>query len=152
MIISTSNLPLFPQHNIRGLIAKKNTFKAVRPIVCVPPCPHSLIESKEWDPKAKNPDAVYRALAASGLNKIVYEYLRITVYCCLQKPAVTFTDDLGNVERYNTEVHATPIDGEQPGEWCVVVFPALMVATGGEDWGAGPEVVGKRFVLTSKGV
>lgn len=56
-----------------------------------------MIDSKEWDPNSKDPAAVHKVLAASGLEKIVEEYLYIMVGCCLQYPPVTFTDDLGQV-------------------------------------------------------
>lgn len=103
-----------------------------------------MIDSEEWNPSAKDPIAVQSALAASGLEKIVQEYLTIAVLCCLQHPVVTFTDDLGVVDRYCPDRHSEPIDGETAGEWCIVIFPAFVEAGGvpGEE-----RVVGKRFVL-----
>lgn len=106
-----------------------------------------MIDSKEWNPSAKDPIAVKSALAASGLEKIVEEYLNIAVLCCLQHPVVTFTDDLGEVERYSPEGHFEPIDGEPAGEWCIVIFPAFVEAGGVPGL---EKVVGKRFVLNHK--
>lgn len=103
-----------------------------------------MIDSEEWNPSAKDPVAVQSALAASGLEKIVEEYLNIAVLCCLQQPAVAFTDDLGEVERYSPERHSGSIDGEAAGPWCIVIFPAFV-----EDGGVpgGEKVLGKRFVM-----
>lgn len=70
-------------------------------------------------------------------------YLGIMVGCCLQHPPVTFTDDLGKVQRYNEDIHSEPIDGEAAGDWCVVVFPALVTE---HQWGV-TEVLAPRFVL-----
>ena len=56
-----------------------------------------MIDSEEWDPSAKDPDAVFKALVASELGPIVEDYIVIMVMCCLQQPAVTFSDDLGEV-------------------------------------------------------
>lgn len=109
-----------------------------------------MIDSEEWNPAARDPNAVQAALTASGLEKIVEEYLHIAVLCCLQYPVVTFTDDLGEIERYSPERHSEPIDGEPAGEWCIVVFPAFVGAGGGgKACGSAAEdnVVGKRFVL-----
>eukprot|EP00752_Nemacystus_decipiens_P018725 g16788.t1 len=105
---------------------------------------HSMIDSEEWNPSAKDPIAVQSALAASGLEQIVQEYLTIAVLCCLQHPVMTFTDDLGEVERYAPERHAEPLDGEAAREWCIIIFPAFVEAGGvpGQE-----RVIGKRFVL-----
>lgn len=113
-------------------------------------CDISMTDCKEWDPKAKNPEAVRRALAASGLEQIVREYLHILVYCCLQSPALTFSDDLGQVGRYNPQVHSEPIDGEPADEFCVVIFPALIAASDSTRWGE-IEFVSPRYVLSSEG-
>lgn len=103
-----------------------------------------MIDSEDWNPSAKDPIAVQSALTASGLENIVEEYLNIAVLCCLQHPVVTFTDDLGEVERYSPARHSEPIDGGPAGEWCIIIFPAFVEAGGV----AGEErVVGKRFVL-----
>lgn len=106
------------------------------------------MESKEWDPSANDPHTVRRVLAASGLEKVVQEYLQIMAFCCLQRPMVIFTDDLGEVERYDPSKHSKPIDGEDAAELCMIVFPALLVT---RDDDGEPEVVGQRFVLTMKG-
>lgn len=103
-----------------------------------------MIESDEWNPSATDPVALKSALCASGLERVVEEYLNIAVICCLQRPVVTFTDDLGKIERYNSEKHSAPIDGDVAGESCIVVFPAFIEAAGV----SGRErVLGKRFVL-----
>lgn len=115
-----------------------------------------MIDSEEWNPAARDPNAVHAALAASGLEKIVEEYLHIAVLCCLQHPVVTFTDDLGEIERYSPERHSEPVDGEPAGEWCIIIFPAFVGAGGGgggKERGSGAaedNVVGKRFVLNHK--
>lgn len=107
-----------------------------------------MIDSEEWDPTAKDPDAVFRALVASELGNIVEDYIAIMVMCCLQQAAVSFTDDIGEVQSFNPEVHSAPIDGE-PGEdsSCIIVFPALMVAADGGEPAGEATVVAKRFVL-----
>lgn len=120
-----------------------------------------MIESKEWNPSARDPEAVQAALAASGLERIVEEYLHIAVLCCLRNPVVTFTDDLGEIECYDPDRHSEPIDGEPAGEWCIVIFPAFKEASGGGGGGEGggkgggstgeEHVFGKRFVLKHSG-
>ena len=111
-----------------------------------------MIDSEEWDPSAKDPNAVFEALMASELGPIVVDYIGIMVMCCLQRPAVIFSDDLGEVQRFDPEVHSEPIDGEPVGEdSCIIVFPALMEAVDGGGGavrvGGRGTVVGKRFVL-----
>ncbi|CAM9903226.1 unnamed protein product [Pylaiella littoralis] len=106
----------------------------------------SMVDSEGWNKSVKDPIAVGATLAASGLEKIVKEYLRLAVLCCLQQPVVTFTDDLGEVERYHPERHSEPLDGEPPGEWSIVVFPAFVVAVAGGDR-TEERVVGKRLIL-----
>ncbi|CAM9997176.1 unnamed protein product [Ectocarpus sp. 13 AM-2016] len=112
---------------------------------------HSMIESEEWNPEAKNADAVQSALAASGLEKIVEEYLNIAVGCLLR--SYSFTDDLGDVERFDPNRHFDPVDGEVTGELCVVIFPALVGGDGVE--GEGEEeaglLLGRRFVMNYQG-
>lgn len=106
-----------------------------------------MLESKEWDPNAKDPDVVYQALGASGLDKIVQEYLQIMVFCCLQTNTVRFTDDLGEVQRFNAEIHLELINGDS-ASWGVVVFPGLIAAASG--LGGEATVLGPRFVLPAK--
>lgn len=108
---------------------------------------NSMVESEAWNQSVKDLVAVQATLAASGLDKIVEEYLKITVVCCLQQRVVTFTDDLGEVERYSPERHSEPIDGEPAAEWCIVVFPAFVVAGGDGGTGGEEHVVGKRLIL-----
>ncbi|CAM9903837.1 unnamed protein product [Ectocarpus sp. 8 AP-2014] len=112
---------------------------------------HSMIESEEWNPEAKNADAVQSALAASGLEKIVEEYLNIAVGCLLR--SYSFTDDLGDVERFDPNRHFDPVDGEVTGELCVVIFPALVGGDGGEGEGEEEEgrLLGRRFVMNYQG-
>lgn len=113
-----------------------------------------MIESEEWNPDAKDADAVQSALAASGLEKIVEEYLNIAVGCLLR--SYSFTDDLGDVERFDPNRHFDPVDGDVTGELCVVIFPALV---GGDGGGEGEEqeeeedgrLLGRRFVMNYQG-
>lgn len=65
------------------------------------------------------------------------------VNCCLQNPPITFTDDLGTIQRYDEDIHSEPIDGSGLSEWCVVIFPALVVAAARGE----PELLEQRFVL-----
>lgn len=76
-------------------------------------------------------------------GQVVKAYIKIMVNCCLQDPPVTFTDDLGTIQRYDEGVHSEPIDGDALSEWCVVVFPALVVATARGE----PELLEQRFIL-----
>lgn len=110
-----------------------------------------MIESEEWNPEAKNADAVQSALAASGLEKIVEEYLNIAVGCLLR--SYSFTDDLGDVERFDPNRHFDPVDGEVTGEFCVVIFPALVGGDGGEEEEEEEEgrLLGRRFVMNYQG-
>lgn len=109
---------------------------------------NSMVDSEGWNQSVKDPIAVEATLAASGLEKIVAEYLNMAVLCSLQQPVVTFTDDLGEVERYCPERHSEPLDGEPAGEWGIIIFPAFVVAGDGEEGGNGEEhAVGKRLIL-----
>lgn len=112
-----------------------------------------MIDSEEWNPSVKDPDAVQAALTASGLENIVEEYLNIAVLCCLMH--LQFTDDLGEVDYFSPEKHASlsATGGNEPaGESCIIIFPAFVLPECRGGVGAGgkePEehVVGKRYVL-----
>ncbi|CAM9608164.1 unnamed protein product [Scytosiphon promiscuus] len=113
---------------------------------------HSMIDSEEWNPSVKDPNAVQAALTASGLENIVEEYLNIAVLCCLQH--LEFTDDLGEVDSFSPEKHASlsAAGGEPAGESCIIIFPAFVVPGGSRDGGPGGQeqeekVIGKRYVL-----
>lgn len=110
-----------------------------------------MIDSEEWNPSVKDPNAVQAALTASGLENIVEEYLNIAVLCCLQH--LEFTDDLGEVDCFTPEKHASlsgaAAGGEPVGESCIIIFPAFVAPGGGGAGGKAQEeqVIGKRYVL-----
>ncbi len=66
-------------------------------------------------------------LQSHQLRRLVTTYLDIMVNVTLQHPRLEFSDDCGQEQAFDVEVHANPIDGSilKRGETCVVVFPAL---------------------------
>lgn len=90
-------------------------------------------------------DHILRLLVGSGLEKIIDEYLHILVNCTLQNPPVTFTEDCGTVEKFESERHHLPIDGEMAESRCIIVFPGLIV--GGEKAPNKPHADNRRYVL-----
>lgn len=89
------------------------------------------------------------------MEQIVVEYLHIMVYCCLQDPEVTFSDDIGKVESYDPQLHSEIIDGEPLREFCIVVFPALIVvpvSNGEHDAHEQQQTLSTRFVMGTKEV
>lgn len=107
-----------------------------------------IMDSTEWDWRQRDSGEVVEALLSGGFSTIVPDYLSIMVSCCLQDPPITFTDDIGKVQRYNSDIHAKPIDGRKPaGDRCIVVFPSLVVAG---EWG-NHQPFHPRYVLCKSG-
>lgn len=105
----------------------------------------SMMDSTEWSRMQHDSKAIVQELLQSGLREVVTEYLGIMVWCCLQQPPVTFTDDLGKLQRYDPDIHAEPVNGEtSEGDWCIVIFPALVLAG---EWG-DHEPIDRRYVIS----
>ena len=66
-------------------------------------------------------------LGGSGLRGIMEVYLNILVSAALQHPREEFTDDCGQEQAFDRNIHAHSIDGDHlnHGDTCLVVFPSL---------------------------
>eukprot|EP00903_Cladosiphon_okamuranus_P013450 g12526.t1 len=80
------------------------------------------------------------------LCRVVAEYLPIMVGATLQNPALIFAEDCGQQQLFNSTIHAESIDGDalDVGQQCLVVFPALLVKSEGDQ---GFRRVTKSYIL-----
>ena len=86
---------------------------------------------------------VNHALAESGVEKIMGQYIKILASCAVQHPTVSFSRDCHHMQSFDKKLHFEPVDGDGDltrGGECMVIFPALLSEQ-------GESLVNKRFVL-----